>query len=234
LVLLADPVLSAAAPVLPADPVLPDPVSVAPVLAAAELLSGGLVPASPEEAGLDVGEAGVEELPLAGVDPFAWGPAVFDGWAELAGQGFPVALAVCFVPVALVLAFADAVVLAPPVAVEVELAGSVAVALAVPVAVPVAVPLSVGLLLVLPVGGLLAGLAVGALGAAELACSADLAWVDDCEPVWQTVAGAPFWPADVTPWLTPPADALPRVADPLRLGVPEPVLELEIPTAVPS
>jgi hypothetical protein len=78
-------------------------------------------------------------------------------------------------PVALLLAFAAAVVLAPPVAVEVELADSVAVALAVPVAVVVAVPVSAGLLLVLPVDGLLAGLAGGALGAGELAGWADLA-----------------------------------------------------------
>ena len=208
-----------------------DPVSVAPVLAAAGLVSGGLVPASAEEAGLDVGDAGVEELPLSGVDPLAWGPAVFDGGAELAGQGPPVALAVCWPPVALLLAFAAAVVLAPPVAVEVELADSVAVALAVPVAVVVAVPVSAGLLLVLPVDGLLAGLAVGALGAAELAGGADLAGVDDCEPVWHPVAGTPFWPADVTPWLAPPAGAALWVPDPLRVEVPVPVLELVIPTA---
>jgi hypothetical protein len=245
-VLLADPVLSAAAelpadpvlsaaPVLPADPVLPDLVSVAPVLPAAGLLSAGLPPPSPEDAGLDVGEAGVEELALADVDPFAWGPADFGDWVELAGQGLPVALAVCWAPVALPLAFADAVELAPPVAVEVELAGSVAVALAVAVAVAVAVPVAAGLLLVLPVGGLLAGVAVGALGVAELADLADLAWVDDCEPVRQPVGGTAFCPADVTPWLPPPpADVLPGVADPFRLGVPAAVLELEIPTAEAS
>ena len=247
LVALADPVLPAA-PVLPADPVLladpvlsaapvvPDPVLPVPVLVAGGVLSGGLVPASPEEAGpgLDVGEVGVEELPSAGVDAVAWGPAVFDGWSELGGQELPVALAVCLPPVALALAFADAVVLAPPVAVEVALADSVAVALAVPVAVAVAVPLSGGLLLVLAVGGLLTGLAVGALGAAELVGSADSAWVDDCEPVGQTVGAAPFWPADVTPWLAPPADVTPGLADPLRLEVPAPAFELEIPTAEPS
>jgi hypothetical protein len=237
-VLPADPVLPAA-PVLPADPVLPDPalpdpVLPDPVLAAGAVLSGGLVPASPEAA---AGDTGAEELPLAGVDTIARGPAVFDGWAEPVEQGLPVAPAVCLAPVALVLAFADAVVLAPPVAVEVALADSVAVALTVPVGVVVAVALSVGPLLVLPVGGLLAGLAAGALGVAELADLADLAWVDDVddgEPVWQTVAGAPFWPAAVPAWLTPPADVAFWVADPFRLGVPVPVLELEIPTAEPS
>ena len=73
MVALADPVppTAPADAVLPADPVLPDPVSVAPVLAAAGLVSGGLVTASAEEAGLAAGDAGVEELPLAGVDTFA-------------------------------------------------------------------------------------------------------------------------------------------------------------------
>jgi hypothetical protein len=238
-VLLADPVLPAdpvlsAAPVLPADPVLPDPVLAAPVLAAGEVLSGGLVPTSPEAGGLDAGDAGVEELPLAGVDTIARGLAEVAGWAEPVGQGLPVAPAVCLAPVALLLAFADAVVLAPPVAVEVALADSVAVALTVPVGVVVAVALSAGPLLVLPVGGLLAGLAAGALGVAEPAGLADFARVDDGEPVWQTVAGAPFWPADVPAWLAPPGDVAFWAADPFRLGVPVPVLELEIPTAEPS
>ena len=124
-----------------------------------------------------------------------WGLTVLDGWAELGWQGIPVAWPVCLPPDALVLAFAEAVVLvafaeavvlALPVAVEVALAVPVAVA----VAVPVAVALSPGLLLVLPAGGLLAESAGDALGGGtDLADLADSAALDDGEPDGHTVPG---------------------------------------------
>jgi hypothetical protein len=133
-----------------------------------------------------------------------WGLTVLDGWAELGWQGIPVAWPVCLPPDALVLAFAEAVVLvafaeavvlvafaeavvlALPVAVEVALAVPVAVA----VAVPVAVALSPGLLLVLPAGGLLAESAGDALGGGtDLADLADSAALDDGEPGGHTVPG---------------------------------------------
>ena len=79
------------------------------------------------------------------------------------------------------LAFAEAGVLALPVAVEAVLAVLVAFAVGVPVVV-VAVGLSPGLLLVLSVGELLAESAGDALGGVTgLADVADLASVDDGE-----------------------------------------------------
>ena len=95
-----------------------------------------------------------------------------------------------------------------------------------------------GLLLVLPVGGLLAGDALG--GVTDLPDLADSALADDGETGGHAVPGTLLWAAEVPPWLTPPADAPLWVADPFRLGVPAPVLELvlelelEIPTAEPS
>ena len=142
-------------------------------------------------------------------------------------------------PDALELAFAEAGVLALPVAVEAVPAVLVAVAVAVPVAVAVA--LSPGLLLVLSVGELLAEPAGDALGGVTgLADVADLAPVDDGELDGHAVTCPLLWAAEVPPGPTPPADAPPWVPDPVRLGTPPPVLELELelewenPTAVPS
>ena len=180
---LADPAL--ADPVSP-DPVLAEPVAADPLLAdpapvAAGVLSVGLEPVSPEAGGLDVGDTGVEELLLTGVVAVAvtWGLAVLDGWAELGWQGVPVAWPVCLPPDALELAFAEAGVLALPVAVEAALA--VAVAVAVPVAVAVA--LFPGLLLVLSVGGLLAE--PRTRSAASPICPTWLTW-----PWWTTAKPA--------------------------------------------
>ena len=118
------------------DPVLAEPVSADPLLAApapvaAGVLSVGLEPVSPEAGGLDVGDTGVEELLLTGVVAVAvtCGPAVLDGWAELGWHGVPVAWPVCLPPDALELAFAAAVVLDLPVAVEAALAVVVAASL---------------------------------------------------------------------------------------------------------
>jgi hypothetical protein len=138
------------------------------------------------------------------------------------------------------LAFAEAGVLALRVAVEAVLAVLVAFAVGVPVAVVVAVGLSPGLLLVLSVGELLAESAGDALGGVTgLADVADLASVDDGELGGHAVTCPLLWAAELLPGPTPPADAPPpRVPDPLRLGTPPAVLELELewenPTAVPS
>lgn len=144
------------------------------------------------------------------------------------------------------LAFAEAGVLALPVAVEAVLAVLVAFAVGVPVVV-VAVGLSPRLLLVLSVGELLAESAGDALGGVTgLADVADLASMDDGELGGHTVTCPLLWAAELPgaaelpPGPTPPADAPPRVPDPVRLGTPPPVLELELelewenPTAVPS
>lgn len=149
-------------------------------------------------------------------------------------------------PDALELAFAEAGALALRVAVEAALAVLVAVAVAVPVAVVVAVALSPGLLLVLSVGELLAESAGDALdGVTGLADVADLASMDDGELDGHTGTCPLLWAAELPPGLTPPADAPPAdappwVPDPVRLGTPPLVLELELelewenPTAVPS
>jgi hypothetical protein len=165
-----------------------------------------------------------------------------DGWVGLVEQPDPVALAVCLPLFALVLDFAEAVLLVPPVAVEVAFAVAVAVTVAVVVPVPVgvavavavpvgvAVPVSPALLLVLPLAGLLTELAGGALGFADVA---GLAGADDGEPDEHGITGTLPWTAEVPPPPAPPADAF-WVADPFpfRLGVPS-ELELEIPTAEP-
>ncbi len=144
-------------------------------------------------------------------------------------------------PDALELAFAEAGLLALPVALEAALAVLVAVAVAVPVAVAVA--LFSGLLLVLSVGELLAESAGDALGGVTgLADVADLASVDDGELGGHAVTCPLLWAAEVPPGPTPPADAPPWVPVPVRLGTPPLVLELELewelewenPTAVPS
>ena len=142
-------------------------------------------------------------------------------------------------PDALDLAFAEAGVLALPVAVEAALAVLVAVAVAVPVTSAVA--LSPGLLLVLSVGELLAEPAGGALGGVTgLADVADLASTDDGELGAHAVTCPLLWTSELPPGPTPPTDAPPWVPDPVRLGTPPLVLglvlglEWENPTAVPS
>ena len=200
---LVDPLL--AVPV-PTAPVLVDPVVVPP-----GVVSVGLMLGPPEPGGLDVGGAGVEELlPGVGEDAGAAGLAVLDGLTVSVGQGALVALAVCLPPVALALAFAEAGVLAPPVAAEVAL--GVPVTVSVTVSVTVAVALALGLLLVPPLGGLLTG---DALGATELA---DFAAADDGEPDAHAVTGTLLWTAEVRPAPAAPAGAF-WVADPFRLGV---------------
>jgi len=210
------------------------------------VLSVGLLPVLPPAGGLDGGNTVVGEL-LAGVDArgVARDLADLDGWVELVEQPDPVALAVCLPLFALVLDFAEAVLLVLPVAVEVAFAVAVAVtvtvavpvgvAVAVAVAVPVgvAVAVSPALLLVLPLAGLLTELAGGALGFADLADAAGLAGADDGEPDKHGITGALFWTAEVPPPPAPPPGAF-WVADPcpFRLGVPS-ELELEIPTAEP-
>ena len=103
-------------------------------------------------------------------------------------QGASVVLPVCSPP-ALALAFAEAGVLALPVAAEVALGFPVTVV----VTVTVAVAPAPGLLLVPPLGGLLTG---DALGATELA---DFAVADDGEPDAHPVAGWLLWTAEVAP-----------------------------------
>src|SRR5690348_16536414 len=78
--LLADP--------LPPVAVLVDPVFA--VFALPEAVSAGLLLVPPEPAGLDGGEAGGEELVLAGAGEDALtllGPAVLDGGVVVGGQG---------------------------------------------------------------------------------------------------------------------------------------------------
>jgi hypothetical protein len=175
------------------------------------LVPVGLVLGPPEPGGLDVDGAGVEELlPGAGEDAGAPGPAVLDGLAVSVEQGASVALAACVPPAALALAFAEAGVLAPPVAAEVAL--GVPVTVSVTVSVTVAVALLLGPLLGPPLGGLLTG---GALGATELA---DLAAADDGESDAHVVDGPLLWAAGVPLPPAPPVGAF-GVADPLRLGV---------------
>ena len=161
------------------------------------MVSVGLVLGPPEDGGLDVGDAGVEELlPGAGEDSAALGLAVLGGSEVGVEHGAAGASADVLPPFALSLAFAEAVELAVLVAV-VELALSVAVAVAVPVAVPVAVALLSGLLLVLPLAGLLTEFSGDGLGAADLAGAA-VAEADG-ELVAHPVAGAAPWTADVPP-----------------------------------
>jgi len=238
---LADPVLSDD-PVVPdpVDPVVPGPVVPGPVVPEPELgpsaggvMFAGPVPVPPPAGGLDGGDTVVEELPPVGGVTVAWGLAVLDGCAELVcAQGDRVAAAVRWPFVALLLAFADAVELAPPVAPEVALA--VPVTVTVTVCVAVAVALLLGPLLVLPLGGLLAELAGGALGVTEVAAADGLAWACDGETDGHAVAGTPLGAAELPPWPVPVADPAPWLADPFRVGAPPLALEVEIPTAEPS
>ena len=191
---LVDPVL--VDPVL-VDPVLVDPASAAPVfvdpvfvvppgVVSAGVVSVGPVLGTSEEGGLDVGEAGVEELlPGAGEDGVTLGLAAPDGSAGDDEHGVSVALADVLPPFALALAFVEAA----------ELAVLVAVVLAVPVGVPVTVPPSPGLLLVLPLGGLLTEFSADGLGAADFAGAAVAE--AHVELVAHPVAGAELEAADV-------------------------------------
>ena len=149
------------------------------------MLSVGLALVPPGAGELDVGETGVEGLALTDVDAVALGLAVLDavalGLVVLDGvgveQGVPVAVAGFLLPVALVLAFAEAVVVPLLVAVAVTLAVAVAVpvavALTLELALELALPLaglSLGMPLVLPPDGLVTGVAGAgvALGVTDL------------------------------------------------------------------
>lgn len=243
---LAEPVLVAPAPgdSAPADllvldavspgPVLVDPLS-APVPAAGGVLSVGLLPVPPPAGGVDGGDTVVGEL-LEGADAGGVAEALadWDGWPELVSHCVPVAPAGCLPVVALLLDFADAVVLA--LAVELALAVPVAAVVAVPVVVVVA--LSPGLPPVLPLAGLLAELAGGALGVADLVDAAGSAFADDDEPVEHGATGTLLWTAEVPAPPAPPADAPAGVpvafrlgAGPLELGPVIPTAELSWPTA---
>ena len=142
-------------------------------------------------------------------------------------------------PVALVLAFAEAVVVPLLVAVAVTLAVAVAVpvavALALELALELALPLaglSLGLPLVLPPDGLVTGVAGAgvALGVTDLD---GLAAADDEEVDRQVVSFPLLWSAEVRPRLAPPPDEPAWVPDPSALAPPL-ALEEENPTAVPS
>jgi hypothetical protein len=164
--------------VVPPDVVSVGVGSVGPVLGATEV------------GGLDVGEAGVEELlPGAGEDGVTLGLAAPEGLAGGDEHGVSVGLADVLPSFALALAFAEAAELAVLVAVE------VAAVLAVPVDVPVPVAPSPGLLLVLPLGGLLTEFSADGLGAADFA-GATVAEPDG-ELGEQPVAGAALEAADV-------------------------------------
>jgi hypothetical protein len=224
---LVDPVL--------VDPVLVDPVLVDPVPVLPEAVSVGLVLGPPVPGEFDAGEAGVEELlPGADEDPVALGLAALDGGAVPVGQGVRVGLADFLPPVALALAFAEAVevevlmavALALPVAGAVAVPVVVSLGLVPPLAVPPLDPLSVALL-----GGLLAGVEVGVTDLADLA---GLAATDDGEADAHPVVTALLWAAEVPPGPAPRAPELSGVPAPFTLCPPLPVLEPEIPTAVAS
>ena len=227
--MLADP--------LPLVPVLVDPVfAVFAVFAPPEMVSAGLLLVPPESAGLDGGDAGGEELVLAGAgeDVLTLGPAVLDGGGVVVGQGVPVALAGWLLPVAL--AFAETAELALLVAVPVPVAGGVGVAVSLALALLLAglplVPLPEA-----PVGWLLTELAGVTLGVSDLSDCADLAAavpVDDGEADTHA-GGSPLLPAaEVPPEPAPPAAELAWVPVPFRLGLLRAGLELENPTAVAS
>ena len=229
---LVDPV-----PVGPAlvDPVPVDPVLVDPVPLPGGVLSVGLAPVPPPEAGvLAGGETVAEELTLTGADVDALGLAVLDGAAVAGQEGVPVGLAF-LLPVALVLAFAEAVAVA--VAVVVAVAVAVALSVAVDVAEEVAVVLPLGpvlllagLLLALPLGGLAAELTGVTLGVTDLA---GLAAADDEELGEHAVGWPLLWLAEETAWLAPPPDEPAWLPDPATLGAPPLELEEVNPTAVP-
>jgi hypothetical protein len=178
--------------------VLVEPVLVEPVSAPPEVVSVGLAP--PEPGDFDAGDAGVEVL-LTGVDTVALDLGTVVGVAERVAWHWVLAgLADFLPPVALVLAFADAVEVALP----------VAVALAVPVAAGVAVEVEVSPGLVLPLtglsldplsAGLLGGMLVALLTGVTLGVTglAGLAVADDREADAHAVASALLWVAAVPP-----------------------------------
>jgi hypothetical protein len=173
---------------LPAVPVFVVP----PWVVSVGVGSVGPVLGTPEEGGLDVGEAGVEELlPGAGEDGVTLGLAAPEGLAGGDEHGVSVGLADVLPSFALALAFAEAAELAVLVAVE------VAAVLAVPVDVPVPVAPSPGLLLVLPLGGLLTEFSGDGLGAADLVGA--VVAEPDGELVAHPVAVAALEAADVPP-----------------------------------
>jgi hypothetical protein len=237
---LDDPVLDD--PVLD-DPVLEDPVLEDPAVPPAEVLSVGLALVPPGAGELDARETGVEGVALTGVDAVAGalGLAVMDGVGV--EQGVPVAVAGFLLPVALVLAFAEAVVVPLLVAVAVTLTVAVAVpvtvALALAPSLELTLPLaglSLGPPLVLPPGGLVtgvagAGVALGVTDLDGLAATDDEA--DDEEVDWQAASVPLLWPAEVRPRLAPPPDELAWAPDPATLAPPL-ALEEENPTAEPS
>ena len=233
---LVDPVLVPVVPVL-VDPVLVDPVLVDPVSGPPEAVSVGLVLAPPVPDELDAGGAGVEEpLPGADEDTVALGWSAFDGVAVSvpAEHCDPVGLADVLPPLALVLAFAEAVevavALADPVPVAVAAAVVVSLGPVLPLTVPPLDPLSVALLDE-PFAGLLAGVTLGVTDLVGLADLAGLAAEEDGESDAHAVVGLLLWAAEVPPWPVPPAPELYWVPAPLTLGTPLLVLELEIPTA---
>ncbi len=210
------------------------------VVLADEVVSAGVAPPGGGE--LDVGEAGVEGLVLTGADDVAvtlgdvaltLGLAVAEG--VTVAQGFPAAVAAFLLPVALVLAFAEAVVVLPA---ALALWVPVAVAVAVAVLVAVAVPLSPGLalplavlvpgLLLVPLGGVVTGLAGDTLGVTDLA---GLAAAGDEDVGEHAVVFPLLRPAGVRPWLVPPPVEPAWLPDPATLGALVLMLEEEIPTA---
>jgi hypothetical protein len=210
------------------------------LLAPPEAVSVGLVLAPPVPDDFDAGGVGVEELlPDADEDPVALGSSAFDGVAVSARQGVAVAVPDAVPSFALGLAFAEAVevavlvavALADPVPVAVAVDDAVVVSLGsvLPLAVPPLDPLSVALL-----GGLLAGVPLGATDLVGFVDSAGLAAEDDGESGVHAVVGLLLWVAEVPPWPVPPAPELYWVPAPLTLGTPLAVLELEIPTAEAS
>ena len=240
---LGDPVLDAPvldAPVLDA-PVLDAPVLDAPATPPDELLSIGVGLVPPGVGELDADEAGAEGLALTGVDAAAvtLGLVVLDG-VEVE-QGVPAGVAGFLLPVALVLAFAEAVVVPVLVAAAVTVAVAVAVPVAVALAPSLALELTLGLPLGLPLAGLplvlsLGGLVTGVAGAGVtlgVTGLVDLAAADDEEVDWQAVGFSLLRPAKVRSWLAAPPDECTRLPDPAALPPPLALGE-EIPTAVPS
>jgi hypothetical protein len=158
--------------------------------------------------------------------------AVLDGVAVAVWHRVPAGVAAFLLLVTPVLAFAEAVAAAllVPVALTVLVADAVLVAVAVPLSLgPPLAGLSPGLLLV-PLGGLVTGLAGVTLGLTGLVGLA----ADDAEADGHAVAFPLLGPAEVRPWLAPPPDEPPRLPDPATPGTPWLVLVEEIPTAEAS
>jgi hypothetical protein len=227
-------------------PVFVVPVFVVPVFVPPDEVSVGLELVLPETGEFDAGGADVEEaLPGVDEDTDVVGLAVSGGAAICVGHCVPAAVADVSPPVALVLAFAEAVEVAVLVAVPLARPVVAVPVVVVPVVVvPVVVVVSLAPapppLTVLPsdplsvtvLGGLVGGLLTGvSLGATDLADSDGLAAVDEDETVGHAVAGWLLGAAEVPPWLVPSAPELYWVPAPLTPGTPLPVLELEIPTA---